>query len=887
MRTVAIIAALTATAGLACSAIAAAQDANAPQAAPEAAAPSAEPAVAPPPAAAVPAPELNSIPVQEAPASEPHLKVEEVIVTAQRRAENLQTVPISITVFNQEQLAKTNITNSSDLATYTPSLSVNTRFGTENATFAIRGFTQDLRTTASVGTYFAEVVAPRGQTSQSSGDGAGPGAFFDLENVQVLKGPQGTLFGRNTTGGAVLIVPRKPQDKFEGYLEGSGGDFDARRIQGVLNYPFSSTFKLRFGVDWNKREGYLNNILHVGADKLGDVDYTALRLSGLWDISESLDNYTILTYTDSSTNGQTARLFQCNSHPNPSNTFAVFSVLLTGPGCQAQLASQAASGQDGFYDLLSPIKTPITAIRELRGINTTTWDMSMYGFAVKNIFAYSHLHTLNGTDVFGTHFTETAAGLDLNLSGLTQLLLGSGLPITLPPVTIPGVADPRREFVLGVSVLNPTEPVTNQNTMVDEIQLQSRNDEEDKLSWQTGLYYEHSLADGYSGNNSAALLSCQLSTIEGDPSQYNCFDPLGGFIGSVLIQQYKTDYLNQAAYAQATYKFTDWLSLTAGLRYTLDSTHGYGVKTRYTFVGAAEQAPKTAIATPETRSKAPTGMVEVSVTPNQAIMTYAKFVRGYRQGSVNLAADPGIDTFRPEKVNTYEIGAKTSFEGAVAGRFNMAGFYNDFTNMQLQFGYISPTSGTTTAIFNAGKSKIAGAEADGFLQFPGNFNLTMSYTYLDTKLISQDDHKAQVQAAGGPLAGFSSTPIADTGDTLPFAPKHAAMAALNYRLPVPTSWGGIEMGPTYVYTSSRRASATSSSPNAIMHSFSLLNANLNWIAIFNSSFDLAVFATNVLDKQYETYISGTYNVLGFDSRMMGQPRMIGARLRYNFGAYAQ
>src|SRR6185503_20041866 len=109
-------------------------------------------------------------------------QLDEVTVTANRRSENAQKVSVSMTVFDQEQISKVNMTNSADLARYTPSLSANTRFGDENATFTIRGFTQDLRTTASVGTYFAEVVAPRGQSSQTSGDGAGPGALFDLEN---------------------------------------------------------------------------------------------------------------------------------------------------------------------------------------------------------------------------------------------------------------------------------------------------------------------------------------------------------------------------------------------------------------------------------------------------------------------------------------------------------------------------------------------------------------------------------------------------------------------------------------------------------------------------------------------------------------------------------
>ncbi|MES2488780.1 MAG: Plug domain-containing protein, partial [Pseudomonadota bacterium] len=161
--------------------------------------------------------------------------IEEVIVTAQRREESLQEVPMSITVLDAKQMSNANITNASDLATYTPSMSTNQRFGADNATFSIRGFTQELRTTSSVATYMAEVVAPRGQSSQTSGDGAGPGALFDLANVQVLKGPQGTLFGRNTTGGAVLLTPNKPKDEFEGYVEVSGSQRNGMRAQGAVS----------------------------------------------------------------------------------------------------------------------------------------------------------------------------------------------------------------------------------------------------------------------------------------------------------------------------------------------------------------------------------------------------------------------------------------------------------------------------------------------------------------------------------------------------------------------------------------------------------------------------------------------------------------------------
>src|SRR5690606_5950831 len=179
-----------------------------------------------------------------------------IVVTARRFEERLQDVPISISVFNQEQLTNRNIANSTDLAAYTPSLTVNSRYGPDKASFAIRGFSQDLNTLPSVGVYLAEVVAPRLSSNITSGNGAGVGSMFDLQNVQVLKGPQGTLFGRNTTGGAILLVPQRPTDRVEGYIEGTYGNYDATRVEAVLNLPLADTFKVRAGVDWNKRDGY-------------------------------------------------------------------------------------------------------------------------------------------------------------------------------------------------------------------------------------------------------------------------------------------------------------------------------------------------------------------------------------------------------------------------------------------------------------------------------------------------------------------------------------------------------------------------------------------------------------------------------------------------------
>jgi len=156
------------------------------------------------------APALAQDATEDSAAEDSALSGNDIVVTARRIEERLQDVPISITVLSQQTLTNNNITSAKDITTYTPGLVAQGRYGNDSVAFTIRGFSQEQRTTATVGTYFADVVAPRGSGASQGGDGAGPGQLFDLENVQVLKGPQGTLQGRNSTGGAVLLVRASP-----------------------------------------------------------------------------------------------------------------------------------------------------------------------------------------------------------------------------------------------------------------------------------------------------------------------------------------------------------------------------------------------------------------------------------------------------------------------------------------------------------------------------------------------------------------------------------------------------------------------------------------------------------------------------------------------------
>ena len=772
----------------------------------------------------------------EPPGVAERLVLEEIVVTARRREELLQDVPISMSVFSQQQLDDANIVNSGDLATYTPSLQVNTRFGNDNTTFAIRGFSQEFRTTASVGVFFAEVVAPRGANAAQAGDGAGPGDFFDLASVQVLKGPTGTLFGRNTTGGAVLLAPNMPHDEFEAYIEGGAGNYDMGRGRGVINYPVSDTFKLRFALEHQERDGYLDNISGIGPEHFADVDYTAYRLSTLWQVSGNVENYTILRYTDSENNSYPGSIFACN----PEGPLARF--------CQNDLAEREAAGKNDFYDVYSFIPDPTSKNEMAQAINTTTWEISA-DLLLKNILSYATLENRQRSAIFGTNWH-----------------VPSGDPMIFQMV---GYSDDL--------------PTADQKSLVEEFRLEGSAFDE-RLIWQGGLYYENSEPRGDYGFQSAALIDCdQHSITSSNPEDFRCKNVFAA--GSVETNSGGTEYTNEAVYAQGTYYLTDEYALTAGLRYTDDETRGDVTDTVYKFAGGASGSyvppdPSLSLSerrTPKSESSEPTWLLGLDYTPEENLLIYGKYTRGYRQGSVNTGGSPGLDTHDPETVDTYEIGTKTSFQADMPVTFNLAAFYNDFKDQQVQFGYFNPAGVGTTAIVNAGASTIWGVEADGNIQLTDNFILSASYAYLNTNV-----DKLEFPPLPPDIVLSEPSYTTAEGESLSFAPKNQLVLTGTYLLPVAAEYGSMRLSATYVYMDEMQAVSKESSLLATMPDYRLLNFNIDWSAVFNSPVDLSIFVANAADEEYVTYVNGLW-LYGLEGGAVGQPRMYGARIRYNFG----
>ncbi len=231
-----------------------------------------------PPSAATPAP--SEVPGRNASPEAPNRAgLEDIIVVARRTEERLQDVPISVTAISTDTIRSASITQSADLIRLVPTLSVNEVSTSPNPQFSLRG----IRT--GVLTYFAEVPT----TGSTVND-----QLWDLSSIQALAGPQGTLFGRNSTGGAILFIPQRPTDKLEGYVEAGYGNYDWKRLTAVLNVPVADSLQVRVGGQLTRRDGIVKNLL---GPRLQSQHRDTFRASVLYKPDGPFSNYTVFDYS--------------------------------------------------------------------------------------------------------------------------------------------------------------------------------------------------------------------------------------------------------------------------------------------------------------------------------------------------------------------------------------------------------------------------------------------------------------------------------------------------------------------------------------------------------------------------------------------------------------
>ncbi|HEY8352879.1 MAG TPA: TonB-dependent receptor plug domain-containing protein, partial [Sphingomonadales bacterium] len=208
--------------------------------------------------------------------------IEDIVVTAQRRQETVQSVPIAVSAFSNDQLMRQGISNTLDLGRFVPNLITmnNTGAGTANA-FYLRGLgnTESIPTfDPPVGTYVDDIYLSRQNANNIN--------LFDVERVEVLRGPQGTLFGRNTTGGAVNVIMRDPGEEFGGYAEVGYGRYDKMMVRGSFDVPFTEKFAIKLSGYWQDDDGYVKNV--TTNQRLNDEDGWGVRLGVRADFADNV-----------------------------------------------------------------------------------------------------------------------------------------------------------------------------------------------------------------------------------------------------------------------------------------------------------------------------------------------------------------------------------------------------------------------------------------------------------------------------------------------------------------------------------------------------------------------------------------------------------------------
>jgi iron complex outermembrane receptor protein len=738
--------------------------------------------------------------------------LEEIVVTARRREEKLQSVPIAITAFTAADIRAKNIASAQDLTMFVPSLIMNNNAGFGSG-YSLRGQTASLGAGAGVVVYFAEVPLVNGQTGIGTYQGGtGPGQFYDLENVQVLNGPQGTLFGRNTTGGAILFTPAKPTNEFEGYGQITVGSYNWHELEAAVNVPIvSDKVLLRLAGDINMRDGYTTDVGPgaVNGKDYSNRDYWAFRASLVLRPTDDFENVTIFSSLYRDEHGPGVVL----AGINPNGTL----VKTIGLGtARNYLAKQNARGpRETENDPLSIDKEWTYGV-----INISHWDVAE-NFAIKNIAAYQ---------------------VDKNSAFLTDF---DGSPFQIQDVI------PRKG-----------EPWTAASQQYSEELQFSGKALDDRLQVTFGGYLEYS-----------------------SPTTFPEFDVIQdlelapGFFSPTLIQvQEGSTQRSQAVYGQANYDFggitpaLDGLKLTLGYRYTWDYRSDESAIVIPSFGGLC--AVKAGLFVPNCllassgNFHAPTWTAGLDYQLTPTTLLYVKGSRGYKSGGFNLSTpkQSAFSNFKPEYVTEVEIGAKADFDlMGVKLRTNVDLFHDDYSNIQRSVTQlINGLSSPVTE--NAASAEIQGLEFQGTLIPVAGTELSMAYSYLDAK------YNSFVDPLIGSLAGLE----------FPFAPKNKISFTAHQEIPVPEEWGELSFSATYSYQSHVRGD-NSFSTTGIIEGYGLLNLRADLKNVYGMPLDIAMFATNVTDELYVTKNFGLYNVFGVQSLEYGEPRMIGAQIRYHFG----
>ncbi len=637
---------------------------------------------------AVPAVAQDAAPSEDAPAAS---GVEDIIVTARRRQESLQDTPISISAVTAEGLRARGIENVTQIGDFTPNVKFNASVpvSASNATAAIfiRGIGQNdyqLSADPGVGLYLDGVYISRGVGNVLD--------VLNVERIEVLRGPQGTLFGRNTIGGAVSVVTKKPGPEIGGSLEATTGRFGRFQLRGNIDLPIAEGIYSSIAGFYHKRDGYVKGVIPQAPD-LGDTDQLAGRFALRLEPSS---NVTIDLAVDGSRSRE-------NSAPNVAIAID-------------ENAPAAAAWNAGFSSAPAICSNPNNPARLTnQACFNSQWVVG----------PYRHGGTFTAiSDVFTNGNPQPyRSASDINIWGASAVVewqLAENVSFKSITAYREVTGFWTRDSDHSPASIVQTNNDWQQEQFSQEIQLVG-DGLDNRLNWVVGAYYSDE-----SGNH----------------------EDLVNILDAVFLSGAALEGESLAFFGQATYEIVENLSLTAGIRWTEDkktfsnenqfvveagfltgapfNPDGSGLQDGDPLMGPLGQRATI-------KDSAWTPMASLSYRFSPEFLAYASYSEGFKGGGFTQRVFPPfafIPSFRPEFSTTYEVGFKSDLFGR-ALRLNGAVFQNDYSDLQITVN--DPTLGFAPIIQNAASARIRGFELEAQARPGGGLMLEGGIGYLDAE----------------------------------------------------------------------------------------------------------------------------------------------------------
>lgn len=749
--------------------------------------------------------------------------IETVTVTARRREEDLEKVPVAVTVLSSDKLRTSEIKSVLDLQNYAPSLTVTGSLGSrDDDVFTIRGQSQPFGgADPGVQTYFADVPF----------NPSGHGSTYDLANIQVLNGPQGTLFGRSTTGGAVLFEPKRPDDQFGGYIDFTAGTYALKELQGALNVPVSDTLDIRIAGDAAKQNGFTRDVSN--GESLDNVNYYSGRIGIDWHPAAGFDNYLLAYDLHDWNHGTGAKLTGIGSETKLVGVAEKFGLdpvsaaTLVGiyyPLFQAALAQQQALG---------PRRTTSSIPLFYRRDTWNVTDIASYevtpSLTIKNIFAYVN--------------DKQQPSFDYD---------GSDLPI--------------------LAISNSRTWETQSVQVTEELQLLGNMG---NFNWIAGFYHELDHPGGYS--------EIERSVFGG----VGVLPPLS----STVIERLTNGGTSDAGYGSVTYDAGNWvkgLSFTAGGRYTWDTKVATAVVCTEPPATACPYPLPNSFKLPTLTHnfRAPSWTLAANWQATDDTLLYATYRRGYKSGGFNSGAEgTGLELFKPEFLTDVELGTKNNWTIlGVPGRTNFDLYYGWYQNVQKNDLVAADSNGQTildAITFNAARATVKGLEFSSTFIPNENIEVDAFYSYTDASYDQFLLPDVVPVTSPADILNHSGNPFA-------YTPKSKWGLTGRFHIPVDAAWGYPTV--TVEWTGQSKTYFTDfadENPDAFQSLYGLINLRFDWDNIAGTAFDAAVYSTNVANKVYKVGANALEQEIATTASIYGAPRMIGVELRWRFGEDAK